>query len=290
MKKSYIVVACIGIALLVLPSSFNYLLTLRTIAFADRFVETLAAGKVREAYAMTSSEYQKGIDARQFRRTVRGLKLSGFKSVEWQPTFSSGKVSLTGEVKTADQKLVPLLLQAIKENGEWKIGSIQGPPAEPVRYRTSRGLFGPIREEPEILADKPDDAEIKRLVTASILSLAQAIKTEDFDSFHREVASPWRDQTSTGVMRRVFRRFEERDVDLSVVKDLRLVFHQPPELQDRGPSRLLKVRGKFIGPRDVVEFDMTYWPEKTGWKLIGIWLGVRDPFLDEEEEDETTAD
>ncbi len=286
MKKSYIFVACVGVALLVIPSSLNYLLTFRTTAFADRFVESLAAGKVRDAYAMTSAEYQKNTDTRQFRKTVRGLKLKGFKSVEWQPTFSSDSVSLTGEVKAADQKLIPLLLHAIKENGEWKISSIQGPPPEPVRYRSSRGLHGPMRGEPQVDIAKPDDAEARRLVTASILSLDRAIKTEDFDTFHREVAAPWRDQTPPGVMRRVFRRFEERDVDLGVVKDLRLVFRDGPEVMDHGETRFLKVRGKFFGPKDVVEFDMSYWPEKTGWKLIGVWVGVRDPFPDEEEEGE----
>ena len=290
MKKSYIFVACIGVALLVIPSSLNYLLTFRTTAFADRFVESLAAGKVRDAYAMTTAEYQKNTDTRQFRKTVRGLKLKGFKSVEWQPTFSSDGVSLTGEVKSADQKLIPLLLQAVKENGEWKINSIQGPPPEPARYRSSRGLHGPIKDAPEVDTPKPDDAEIGRLVTASLLSLDRAIKTEDFDTFHREVAAPWRDQTPSGVMRRVFRRFEENDVNLAVVKDLRLVFHTPPEVMDHGASRFLKVRGKFFGSKDVVEFDMSYWPEKTGWKLIGIWVGVRDPFPDEEEEEEGATD
>jgi len=290
MKKSYIFVACIGVALLVIPSSLNYLLTFRTTAFADRFVESLAAGKVRDAYAMTSSEYQKNTDTKEFRKTVRGLKLKGFKSVEWQPTFSSDRVSLTGEVTSADEKLIPLLLHAVKEKGEWKINSMQGPPPEPVRYRSSRGLHGPMRDHPEVESPKPEEAEIRRLVTASLLSLDQAVKTEDFDAFHRELAAPWRDQTPPAVMRRVFRRFAENEVNLGVVKDLRLVFQRAPEVIDEGDRHFLKVRGKFSGPTDVVEFDMSYWPEKTGWKLIGIWIGVRDPFPDEEDEEEGESD
>ncbi|OAI46128.1 hypothetical protein AYO44_11855 [Planctomycetaceae bacterium SCGC AG-212-F19] len=127
------------------------------------------------------------------------------------------------------------------------------------------GLLGPKK------GDMPTEAELRQLVTGTLLDLDQGIKTKDFTAFHGRLAGPFQKDKTPKDLQMSFQNFIDSKPDFSSIKDVAPKFEPAPVL---GPDGVLLVKGYFPAKGLRLGFELRYVFEQTAWKLVGWGLDV----------------
>jgi hypothetical protein len=99
-----------------LPKSANTM-------FAD-----IKAGKIEQAYTATAKEFQSATTLDQFTAFVQGTKLNMYKSASWtEREVNNNQGILKGTVTLEDNTKLPFEINLIKEDGQWKIFTMNVP-------------------------------------------------------------------------------------------------------------------------------------------------------------------
>jgi hypothetical protein len=254
MKKGCLIAAGCAVVLIAVVVVLVFQLTGGAVDAAGKFLAQIGDGKVTEAYQSTSSTFQAQQSLAQFTSVVQRLGLNHFKSASWSNRSVDGnQASLEGTAKTADGGAIPLVMKLFKENGTWKVQSISTPQA------------GANIGTPQ--SDIPGDAELKQMVTASILDLDQAVQAEDFTQFRAKTAVLWQQQATAEQLKASFQSFIDKEVHLGGVKDVAPEFDTPPAVNT---DHVLVATGHYPTNPSQVKFTIKYIKEGDAWKLIGI--------------------
>jgi hypothetical protein len=86
----------------------------------------LRHGNVEQAYAYTSSAFQKAVNIETFRKFVNSYPqlLNNTSSTFTDVEFNNDKGSIVGTLNTNDGHPVPIEILLVKENNQWKINEI----------------------------------------------------------------------------------------------------------------------------------------------------------------------
>ncbi|HUG90435.1 MAG TPA: hypothetical protein VML55_06360 [Planctomycetaceae bacterium] len=225
---------------------------------ADRFLALVGEAKHHEAWLSTAGAVRAQQDEAEFVRTIERLGLDEAASASWSSRrIVNDEATLEGSVTTNSGGAIPVTIKLLKEQGEWKVLSITGPEAG-VQVATTRKQV-------------PPDAELRRLVTSTLLDFNAAIQAEDFTGFHESVSTAWQQQITPAQLLEAFQSLIDREVDLAAIEEVPAVFSEPPGFDENG---MLVVQG-FYPTRPVrVAFELTYAYEHPEWKLFGINVGL----------------
>jgi hypothetical protein len=113
----------------------------------------------------------------------------------------------------------------------------------------------------------PTERGMEVLVKSSLLTFNDANVTGNYTVLHAKLSRPFRQQYSPERLKRVFREFAEKDIDLSIIAAMKPTYDPPPEIDDAGK---LLVRGYFPTEPARVIFDLDFIPSDGEWKLVGI--------------------
>jgi hypothetical protein len=254
MKKILLIGAGGFAGLLVLIFVLVFTLTGGAAESADKFLKQVGDGQVAEAYRSSAATFQAQQSQEQFAAVVQQLGMKGFQSATWNNrSIESGQASLEGTVKTAGGGKVPMTLKMVKENGAWKVLSMST-------------VEGGARA-----TAVPPEADLKQMVTDSILSLDQAVQAKDFTGFRAKVAEIWQKQATAEQLQRSFQSFIDKEVRMQGVKDVEPEFEGAPTV---GTEHQLIVKGHYPTAPSQVKFTATYLPERGAWKLVGLDLHI----------------
>ncbi len=292
MKKSYWIVGGIGVCFLFLGVIVNFLMSFAAARAADRFLAKLSDGQPAQAYAMTTKAYRAGIQPKEFARMTRLWNVKGFTEKEdWETQSGKGQVTLTGNLKTKSGQSIPMRMKLIKEDGEWRIASLQGPPPPQLHYRAMTN-FGHWKRRSDKSAPPltpppvPSEADVDRLVRTTLLGLDKAVDQGDFKDFHASVAEVWREDTPVVVFKHVLQQLSRSEMDLGTVANRKPVFDNPVKVR---PDGVLTADGKYLIPPHALDFWLHYVQEDDKqWKLISLRVGWRNQSFDELEGEEAT--
>ncbi|RPJ60176.1 MAG: hypothetical protein EHM23_11315 [Acidobacteria bacterium] len=292
MKRSYWIVGAVGVCFLFLGVIMNFLMSFSATRAADRFLSKLSEGQPAQAYEMTTKAYREGMKPQQFNRMTRLWNVKGFTEKEdWETQSGSGQVTLTGNLKSKTGQAVPLRMKLIKEDGEWKVASLQGPPPPDVHYSTYTNLGHWRRrrddsENPVTPPPLPSQDEINRLVRTSLTDMDKALDQGDYKDFHESVARDWKEHTPVVVFERVLKPFREANVDLRTIADGKPVFEKPVKVR---PDGVLTADGKYLVAPHALDFWLHYvLDDDKQWRLISLRLGWRNQSIDEIEDQAAT--
>ncbi|RPI28961.1 MAG: hypothetical protein EHM61_03260 [Acidobacteria bacterium] len=288
MKRSYWIVGAVGVSLLFLGVAINFLMSFAASRAADRFLDRLSEGKPAEAYSMTTRAYRQGMKPKDFARMIRLWNLRSFSEKEdWESQTGNSQVTLSGNIKTKTGQPVPLRMKLVKEEGEWRVALLEGPPPPQIHYLTMNSFSNWRRRRgKEETATPPPappaQAEINRLVRTTLLDLDKALDKEDFKDFQASVCEDWREHAPIAMFERQLRPRGEHDLDLGQVAKAEPVF----EAKVR-PDGVLTADGKYMLSPNVLDFWLHYVqePDKQ-WRLTSIRLGWRNRSPEEMDEEE----
>jgi hypothetical protein len=164
----------------------------------------------------------------------------------------------------------------VDERGEWRLYSIRTPRS--IETGLSANLFGVVGKggsftEP-LNQPMPGEKEIPAMTAEALLMFNAAIQQGSFDDFYDNVARAWQSQLTKGQLTRAFQGFIDKKVNIAGIRDVEVVFDEPPTLTTEG---LLIARGRYPTSPYQVQFALKFIYELPKWKLFGLDVRLAAP-------------
>lgn len=254
MKKLLIGVSVVAVLVAVILVVV-FQMTSGIVDVADNFFAAAAEQDYETAYTFLSSDFKAATSMDELERFLAQSAVGDYIKGHWNSrSVSGGQGELEGEIETGDGGSVPIKLTLVKEEGKWKILSIQ---------KSSAGLI----ESENGGATIPDQRRLTMLTDESMHDFALAVNAGDFGGFHSNISALWRSQISKEELFDIFKSFSEQEVDLTVLEGITPVFSEEPYIDDNGVLRLV---GYYPTQPSVTNFRLSYLYEHPEWKLAGI--------------------
>lgn len=94
-------------------------------AAADEFLQLLAKDKLHDAYRSTTREFRAGTDEIAFTALVTDLDLANFAERHWKELdYANPGYRLDGFITTKADRVVPVVIHMIEEDGVYKVRSL----------------------------------------------------------------------------------------------------------------------------------------------------------------------
>jgi hypothetical protein len=233
---------------------------------ADQFFKHIAANDYDAALAMTTPDFRASTDRAALEAFARANGLDGYKSASWSSRSTDNNVGLLkGSVIVADGA-IPISVNLVKHEGEWKIQNVHKADAG-VSTDSSSAPITAVASVPT-----PDAGEQQQLVADTLSAFADSINADDFGILHEIGASRFKEQVSVEKLRESFSGFVEQKVDLSVLESMTPMLDASSGV---GPDGTLRLLGNYETSPSRTTFDLRYEREDAQWRLININVEVR---------------
>jgi hypothetical protein len=117
----------------------------------------------------------------------------------------------------------------------------------------------------------PAARPLEALVKSSLMSFNDANLTGNYEVFHARLSKPFRQLFSPRDLRKAFKEFADKSIDLDIVAALTPVYAEPPAVDEKGK---LLLKGYFATEPTRVNFDMEFIPSDGEWRLLRIHVHV----------------
>ncbi len=252
-----------------------FFLTSGAVESADQFLNALGRGDSHAAYLQSSGSFRTAQNETEFEKVVIGLGLHEFQTASWNSrTIENNLATLDGTVQLRSGGRNRLTMRLIKEDKKWKVLSLEGPivgasinsassEARPSAKQNAES--SPLNNSPSIAVPTAND--ITQTVIQQLSGLDQAVRSGDFESFHRALSNTWKSQVTTQELATAFKPLEGEHGDWSKIDPATLILDEPPAVNEQG---ILVVKGHApINSRRLV-FDLKFIRESTGWEPFGV--------------------
>lgn len=232
---------------------------------ADEFFTLVREGKAKDAYLSTTREFQASAPEEDFAAFLKNSTIADYESATWSSRSVTNKIGeLEGSIKTRAGGVIPIKLKLIKEDGKWKIHSIEKVAAGLVKASTE-----PTVTEPTL----PAEDDLKAMTNSSVLLLARAINAKDFSEFYNATAKVWQSQVTPEALKDSFIKYIEQNVDLTFVEDNSPEFQEKPSIDENG---VLILKGSYPARPSPLNFTVKYIRQESEWKLVGIFISMEE--------------
>lgn len=254
MKKGCLIAFVLVVVLVAGLVMLVFTATKGVVDASDKFLAKLGEGKVSEAYASTGKALRDAQSEANFGAVVKQLGLDGYASSSWTTReIKNNEGRVEGTVTTKSGAKIPVEIVLLHESEEWKVVGFHG--------QAAGGTATPAK------APIPGDAELKKLVTASLLAFNEGAQSKDFTEFHRSLSVPFKQQFPPERLKQTFQPFIDAGADVARIRTLEPVFDAPPAVN---PDGVLILNGYYPTTPTPVKFNAKYVYEHPVWKLIGI--------------------
>ena len=118
----------------------------------------------------------------------------------------------------------------------------------------------------------PTEATLQFLATKSFLDLDQAIRANDFRTFHSSIAEIWKNETTVQELSKAFQDAVNARVRLQGVTEVLPIFDRRPTFDENG---VLVLSGHYPMSPLSLDFQLGYVYDAPEWKLVGISFNLR---------------
>lgn len=258
--KKFLIFFFVLIVLVILIVAAVFLLTSGVTGTADDFFMAVKSGDMEAASVFLSEEFNAATSREEFEAFLKGTALVDYESASWSSRGVEGKTGFVeGSVTTADGGTIPISIKFVKENGKWRILSIE---------KAAAGL----EEKPPSGKPIPDDGELRLMTDIAHRDFALAVNKGDFTDFHQTLSELWKNQITPAKLLEIFQSFVDQEIDLTVLSQFKPVFSEPPGLNEDG---FLVLTGYYPTQPSIVYFTIKYVYEHPNWKLAGIHINLK---------------
>lgn len=248
-------VAALGIVALVIA----LYLTARIENSANDFFGAIKSKEYEKAYGFLSNDFRAATSQEDFIAFLNRNALLAYTSASWPNRSVSGdKGELDGTVTTESGGTILVRLNFVKEQGEWKIYSIQ------------KARAGILSEDASGVP--PTGAEEIALVRQTMNAFAKAVNARSFKQFHSSVSILWQKQIGADQLNQVFKPFMDADLDLLFLDNYMPIFDETPTVD---PEGVLSIKGYYPTKPSRVYFDFGYIREGAEWKLVKTHVNIK---------------
>lgn len=114
----------------------------------------------------------------------------------------------------------------------------------------------------------PDAGLTLTLIRTTLLSLNDALRSDNFTVMRDISSAPFRDAHTAGSLSRLFSALAQQGIDLSAVAVLTPILSEPPSVDAKKGA--LRLKGYFEGRPVGIAFDLIFAAEAGRWKVAGL--------------------
>lgn len=244
---------------------------------ADKFLSKIAANDYDGALALTTPDFRASTDRAALEAFARGNGIDGYKSASWSSRSIENSVgTLEGEITVADGGVIPMTIQLVKTDGEWRIQNLNKASAGATTAPAPASKpEAPAAEEPAAAAEEPAapgvDEQVQ-LVATTLAAFAESVNANDFTSLHALGSSAFQEQLSPEKLQEAFAGFVEQEVDLTVLDGMTPAMDDSSGIDGNG---VLRLKGGYATEPSRTSFELQYVEEDGEWRLIDIKVNVK---------------
>ncbi|MBN8430165.1 hypothetical protein JF535_04780 [Microbulbifer salipaludis] len=254
-KLLKIVLGVVGVVALAISAVFY--LTSGMVKVADELFLAASRGDTEKAYSLLSDDFKSGTSQEDLKKYFIANSLNNFKEASWESrSTSGGRGSLKGSITTREGGVIPITLNFVKSDSDWKIYSIQKP---------SSGL----QVESEL--QMPSENEQLNLVTNSMQVFAESVNEKSMKKFHSTFSSMFKMQFTPEKLDEAYGSFYQAGVDLTVLENIEPKINSSAAIDDNG---VLVISGYYPTEPSQVKFTQKFAYEGLNWKLIGFNINI----------------
>lgn len=246
------------IAFVVLVSVGVFYLTSGMVDTANAFFKAVKEKDIAKARNYLAEDFKASTDEKALTAFLSNSAILNFKESSWSNRQISGKRGeLDGSITTETGGVVPIKMTLVKEDGGWKIYSIQKPAAG---LQTQRSW-----------PDAPGKAEQMVLVKQSMHDFIASVNNKDMTHFRGTVSQLWQKQFATEKFNQVFKPVIDSDLNWPVLETLDPILIDEPKIDEDG---VLLLAG-YYPTKPNLHFQQKYIYEGISWKLLGFKVETR---------------
>jgi len=141
---------------------------------------------------------------------------------------------------------------------------------------TTEPSNAPVKKADASTGQVPSNDQLQDLAKTTILDFNDALQTEDFSDFHRNISKPFQKEASPERFKQVFKAFIDAGIDFKEVRSLSANFTTPAAIDKSVGGKRLKLKGNYATSPRRTNFDLQYIPEGDEWKLVHIEINTKD--------------
>jgi hypothetical protein len=119
--------------------------------------------------------------------------------------------------------------------------------------------------------DMPSPFVQEVLIKSILVTLNDAVASDNFTVFHARISQPFRDQFPPEKLRAVFKDLVEKHAVFDAIVASPVVPEEDAKIDDKG---VLRLKGRFDTNPKKVKYQLGFIPSDGQWKLSGISIDI----------------
>ena len=119
--------------------------------------------------------------------------------------------------------------------------------------------------------DMPSPFVQEVLIKSILVTLNDAVASDNFTVFHARISQPFRDQFPPEKLRAVFKDLVEKHAVFDAIVASPVVPEEDAKIDDKG---VLRLKGRFDTNPKKVKYQLGFIPSDGQWKLSGITIDI----------------
>ena len=225
---------------------------------ADKFFSAVKNKNMDQAYSYVSDGFKEKISQQVMQDFLQNNGFDDYQEASWNSrNVSNNTGKLVGVIRTTDGKELPLAVDFIKSQSEWKIQAINKPVS---------GL-----RTPREIAQMPSEKELIALTGNTMISFAQSLSQKNMQLLRDESSSLFKKQVSLKAFNDAYQSFFKFEDKLMILEKLSPQFTQNALINEDG---VLIIQGQYPTTPNPLKFTSKYVYEGYGWKLLGLNVNI----------------
>ena len=119
--------------------------------------------------------------------------------------------------------------------------------------------------------DMPSPLVREILVKSILVTLNDAVASDNFAAFHAKISKPFRDQFPPDKLRTIFKDLIEKHAVFDAVVASPVIAEEDARIDEKG---VLRLKGRFDTTPKKVKYRLGFIPSEGQWKLSGVTIDI----------------
>ena len=119
--------------------------------------------------------------------------------------------------------------------------------------------------------DMPGPSAQEVLVKSILVTLNDAVASDNFTILHAKISKPFREQFPPEKLRAVFKDLVEKHAVFDAVVAQKMIFDEDARIDEQG---VLKLKGRFQTAPKQVKYQLGFIESEGAWKLSGVTIDI----------------
>ena len=119
--------------------------------------------------------------------------------------------------------------------------------------------------------DMPSPFVQEVLIKSILVTLNDAVASDNFSVFHAKISKPFRDQFPPEKLRAVFKDLVEKHAVFDAIVASPAIPEEDARIDDKG---VLRLKGRFDTSPKKVKYQLGFIPSDGQWKLSGVTIDI----------------